>query len=213
MSVIVFGGSGGSSGSGSGSGSSEDIYALEEKLNRLEESVSTVTDNMSGLQNSMSSLESTMSGLSNTVDTLSKTHLTLDKAYPVGSIYISYSATDPSTLFGGSWTPIRDRFLIGAGSSYSLGRTGGEEEVTLDEDQMPSHSHAFNVDGYPIVYCNGSITRRNVKQGTGTQVSNVVTATEAMGKYTWDSTSRAGGGRPHNNMPPYIAVYMWRRTA
>lgn len=211
MSVIVCGGSGG--GSGSGSSSPEDIYTLEEKIKKLENTISTMTDNMSGLNSTITSLESTITGLNNTVDTLEKTHLTLDKAYPVGSIYISYSATDPGTIFGGTWTPIRDRFLIGAGSSYGLGQTGGEEEVTLDESEMPSHSHAFTSSDHPIVYCTGSITRRNVKQGTGTQVSNVVTSTEAFGKYSWDSTSRAGNGYPHNNMPPYMAVYMWRRTA
>ena len=49
----------------------------------------------------------------------------LDACHPVGSIYISVDSTSPTTLFGGTWTRIQDRFLLAAGSDYSAGTEGG----------------------------------------------------------------------------------------
>ena len=68
-----------------------------------------------------------------------------DMVYPVGSVYVSVNATNPSALFGGTWEQIKDRFLLSAGDTYKAGATGG--------------------------------------------------------------------GQAHNNMPPYIVVYIWQRTA
>lgn len=56
-----------------------------------------------------------------------------DMIYPVGSIYISVNTVNPSVLFGGTWEPIQDRFLLGTGSTYSAGSTGGETNHTLTQ--------------------------------------------------------------------------------
>lgn len=117
-------------------------------------------------------------------------------AYPVGAIYISTVSTSPASLFGGTWEQLKDRFLLGAGDTYSAGSTGGEAAHTLTVDEMPSHSHEvrcvrYNSGAGPNVTGNGSL------------------------KYVHEtfSTYSSGGDKPHNNMPPYLAVYMWKRVA
>ena len=67
----------------------------------------------------------------------------LNLVYPVGSIYWSSNNTNPGTLFGGTWTQIKDKFILAAGDSYSNGATGGAATVTLTVSNMPSHSHTI----------------------------------------------------------------------
>ena len=71
----------------------------------------------------------------------------LNLIYPVGSIYWSSNNTNPGTLFGGTWTQIKDRFILAAGDSYTNGATGGAATVTLTVSNMPSHSHSFTPSG------------------------------------------------------------------
>lgn len=123
----------------------------------------------------------------------------LSKVYPVGSIYMSLSSTDPKTLFGGTWERLKDRFLLAAGDRYSAGETGGEATHTLTKDEMPSHNHYAAINGGTDSYGQNRTT-----------ISSF--AIKAQG-YTDSSTIFAtGGGNAHNNMPPYLAVYMWKRT-
>lgn len=63
--------------------------------------------------------------------------------YPVGSIYMSVASASPATLFGGTWEQLKDRFLLGAGDTYTAGDTGGSASHTLTTDEMPSHNHTF----------------------------------------------------------------------
>lgn len=123
-----------------------------------------------------------------------------DMIYPVGSIYMTYDANfNPANTFGGSWTRIQDRFLLGAGSSYSSGSVGGAATHTLTTNEMPSHSHQA-LESNRIV---------NVSSGEGYTVP-VGNTYGSTGRY---STTSTGGGRAHNNMPPYLVVNIWRRTA
>ena len=71
----------------------------------------------------------------------------LNLVYPVGSIYLSSNNTNPGTLFGGTWTQIKDKFILTAGDYYSNGATGGAATVTLTVSNMPSHSHSFTPSG------------------------------------------------------------------
>lgn len=64
--------------------------------------------------------------------------------YPIGSIYLSVNSVDPSTLFGGTWEKIKDRFLLSSGDTYSNGSIGGEASHTLTINEMPSHKHRIN---------------------------------------------------------------------
>lgn len=115
-------------------------------------------------------------------------------AYPVGSIYMSVVETSPASLFGGTWERIEDRFLLAAGSTWAAGETGGEAVHTLTVDEMPAHSHSVpNMSGYDT--------------GTAWVGQNGTAASQTR------STDINGGGAAHNNMPPYLAVYMWKRVA
>lgn len=121
--------------------------------------------------------------------------------YPVGAIYISTNSTSPASLFGGTWTQITDRFLLAAGSSYSAGGTGGSATHKLTTNEMPSHKHDYILQEHTGWYtvCDWEYS-----------------------DYAWDLpeysdceavTDSVGGGEAHNNMPPYLVVYMWKRTA
>lgn len=116
------------------------------------------------------------------------------KAYPIGSIYIAYNHTNPTTLFGGTWERIENRFLWGATSGGTMGQTGGASEVTLTVNQIPAHSH-------------GSVYSQHA---SGTKSQAWYTTAGSSLAYGTVST---GGGEAHNNMPPYIQVSIWRRTA
>ena len=126
---------------------------------------------------------------------------TLDM-YPVGSIYMSVNSTNPSNYFGGTWVEIQGRFLFGRDGSHAAGSTGGEVNHTLTAQEMPIHSHDasngvgshFITDGTESGY--GSA---RLQQGGGAFVLSALMST--------------GGGWSHNNMPPYLSVYIWKRTA
>lgn len=115
------------------------------------------------------------------------------QAYPVGSIYIAYNHTNPGTLFGGTWTRITNAFLWAIDENGGIGVTGGAKTVTLTEAQMPKHNHGGT-------YTNAGTARTHAWLASGGS---------AMGY----DTVEAGGGEAHNNMPPYIQVSVWRRTA
>lgn len=72
----------------------------------------------------------------------------LNFCYPIGSLYWSSKSTDPSTLFGGTWVQIKDRFVLACGDTYkTVGATGGASSVTLSVSNMPNHSHSFTPSG------------------------------------------------------------------
>ena len=124
----------------------------------------------------------------------------IDKIYPVGSIYLAMNSTNPSSLFGGTWERIKDRFLLACGDSYtSIGTYGGEESHTLTIDEMPSHTHTANQWN---LYANNYGDAYNTPTGTGNWYNQSHITTDAT-----------GGGKAHNNMPPYVTCYMWQRTA
>ncbi len=140
--------------------------------------------------------------------------LDLNEVYPVGSIYMSINNTDPGTLFGGTWEQIQDTFLLAAGSSYTAGNTGGQASHThttgnhtLTVAEMPSHTHGVQGwrYGHNLQYDNTSLAYEKLSDAASTDTPILA----------------AGGGGAHNhgntgsssNMPPYLVVYMWKRTA
>lgn len=136
--------------------------------------------------------------------------LTLQTVYPIGSIYVSMNSTSPNLLFGfGTWTKITNRFLYCVDNGS--GATGGEATHKLTEAEVPSkswswrgESYRLNNDGYTNVDATQyeNTTRWDIATGSGTDYS-------VQKQFTmW-----YGGGNPHNNMPPYLTVYAWQRTA
>lgn len=126
-------------------------------------------------------------------------------AWPIGSIYITVSNTSPATLFGGTWERISERFLLGASSSYPAGGTGGEFTHKLTQSELPNYS---------LSVTNGSNV---IRSKTGNYADAYVqTQSGGWGIPNWESktvtVASGGSGEAHNNMPPYLAVNMWKRT-
>lgn len=128
----------------------------------------------------------------------------LDELYPIGSIYMSVNDVNPNTLFGGTWEKIKDRFLLGSGVTYLLGSTGGEATHTLTIDEIPEHNHGYNSyqNGYPSNYNGGTLYRTPVQR---------IPWSADITENTYGS--KAGNSKAHNNMPPYLVVNIWKRTA
>ena len=209
-----------------------DITALQNALNGKVPTTRTVNNK---------ALSSDITLSASDVGAITKANL-LDFVYPVGSIYMSMNNTSPQTFLGGTWERIQDRFLLSAGSTYSAGTTGGEATHTLIIDEMPSHTHTQNSHTHTQsahshqLYSTGSYASNanGLKRSGDMQgVAGVATRDSSSSSYTWnDSKGHAvvssvtptinettatnqntGGGSAHNNMPPYLAVYMWKRTA
>ena len=135
--------------------------------------------------------------------------LTIDQVYPVGSIYMSVNSTNPSALFGGTWVQLKDKFLLGAGDSYAAGATGGETAHLLTNDELPADMGSLKALGWAgsgdFVTTTGVVTRlssspidRTLPTGSDVQTGNYLFS---------------GGNQAHNNMPPYLPVFVWQRTA
>lgn len=128
-----------------------------------------------------------------------------DQMYPVGSLYFSTKSTSPATIYGGSWERYaQGRTLVSVKESdtdFTAGKTGGEKTHVLTVDEMPKHRH--RVGKFATMQGGGSWFGTDK---IGSSQSNDAAVDDGYTEYT-------GGGDAHNNLPPYIAVYMWRRTA
>ena len=122
----------------------------------------------------------------------------LNAIYPIGVIVCGAKPTV------GTWEKVEGRFLLGSSSSHKAGSTGGEEKHKLTEAEMPSHSHNFS-SGYAV----WGPTSTNL--GFAQTGGNWTGSDTAGGVYA--RTVSTGSGQAHNNMPPYLSVDMWRRTA
>lgn len=129
--------------------------------------------------------------------------------FPVGSVYITYTNQNPGTFLGGTWEQFgQGRTLIGQGTgndgstsmSFTANNTGGEYGHTLTTDEIPSHTHntrvAWDSSKGSSSAINGNFQRLLYYQGNAYGINSLGT----------------GGGNAHNNLPPYIVVYFWRRT-
>lgn len=152
-------------------------------------------------------------------------------SHPVGSYYWSSNSTDPGTLFGGTWEQVKDRFVYAVGDDSAAGDTGGEATHTLTVSEMPAHTHdapqgSDKADDYCFeVSRDNSLTttmRAQLALSTTSKIFANACNTAAKDSIGVDdvnavgrtkSTKSTGGGTAHNNMPPYVRAYCWRRTA
>lgn len=129
----------------------------------------------------------------------------LNALHPVGSLFFSAEEESPAALFGGVWEQLKDRFLLGAGGGYSSGSTGGEATHKLTEAELP-----------PVGIYDANNANRRFRFLDGI-VQSATTAGWAGGITSSNSATSyvvtGGGDQPHNNMPPYLAVYMWKRIS
>ena len=144
-----------------------------------------------------------------------ETNFVLDNVYPIGSIYMNVNSTNPGTLFGGTWEQIQGKFLLGMSSSYPAGSQGGEASHTLTENELPAHAHnPANEAGYYGFITNSKkafeVGDMGVQSGSGRYYPY---STAAFDISRNSLTGTTGGGKSHNNMPPYLSIYIWKRTA
>ena len=126
------------------------------------------------------------------------TNFVLDNVYPIGSIYMNVNSTNPGTLFGGTWKKIQGKFLLGVSSAYPAGSSGGEYEHTLTKAEIPDHTHSFKYTGQAEAIGVNSIRLYKAEPNQ-------------YNAYSGGQSSNCGG-QAHNNMPPYLSVYIWYRT-
>jgi hypothetical protein len=153
----------------------------------------------------------------------------IDLIYPVGSPYISFNSTDPSTLFGGTWEQIKDRFLLAAGDTYAAGAEGGSADAVnvshthtqASHDHSPSGGSGY---GFAIYKASGGVGRVKVSTSSGTRYTfagkSGAADADSSGLLWYKKTSDAtpainstGEDGTGKNMPPYLTVYVWKRTA
>ena len=183
-----------------------DISALQTRATNIE---TKNTEQDTAIANAQSLAENALSVANGAV----KTADLLNKVYPVGAIYMSVNDTTPASFLGGTWEQLEDRFLLGCGNTYTPGLTGGEATHKLTVNEMPSHTHRVwsgtgktsNSAGlgynycYSIGGCDNDTTSKSWMSKTGAKSQPLLENT--------------GGGSAHNNMPPYLVVFMWKRTA
>ena len=127
--------------------------------------------------------------------TLAEIMLTL---YPVGAVYISANSTSPASLFGGTWESIGGRFLIGADATYEEGSMGGNNTIQINEENMPYWSLFANSVVQDGMWSYGKWADYSAKSG------------DILARHNGDLGNT---GQPIDNMPPYLAVYMWKRVS
>lgn len=176
-----------------GTGEAWDLRDAEAQaaIEKINGSITNINNSIASINNAIPSITSIMSTV-----------------YPVGSIYMSVNGTSPATLFGfGTWEQLKDRFLLGAGSTYTNGSTGGEAAHTLTVDELPSHNHV----GLYESSNNGVLMWQSYNGGSDRIINGNTHSSDGTTPDIY--TGSTGGGKAHNNMPPYLVVYMWKRTA
>lgn len=141
-------------------------------------------------------LEYTLSNLPNIIG---------KEAHPIGSIYMSTSATNPSEIYEGTtWEPYaEDRTVVGVGEGYALNAEGGALEVALTASQLPQHTHQYG--GYTV----GAWTAYTAGRDSNWIPYGLNLA--SSGGYFL--CSNVGNNVPHNNVQPSHVIYMWKRVA
>lgn len=122
----------------------------------------------------------------------------LNVIYPLGSIYMSVNNINPADFFGGTWEQIKDKFLLASGDTFSGGSTGGEIAHAINVNEMPRHAHTLIFHSH---------------DGTGNSGTGVPYYGNGSSIIGGDASGcqPTGEGLAHNNMPPYLAVYVWKR--
>ena len=174
----------------------------------------------------MATPNSTVAAVLNWLKGKAETSSPLD-AYPIGAVYISTQPTDPASILGGRWKALNEgRVLIGANDAYPAGSKGGEARVVLSVDQMPSHSHSgsTSTSGQHLHNIYGTVNETDRRAYVPSYIDtehklltttgmNLGTTAYGGSHYHYLDVSQTGGNKPHNNLPPYLSVYMWERIS
>lgn len=159
--------------------------------------------------------------------------------YPVGSVYMSFENTSPASLFGGAWEQFHDYFLLAAGHLYDNGSTGGASTINLNHIHSTA---ATTLTEAQLPHVSGYITMHSAEDNSkgsswwnptgvfSSSPTHSVYVTPSGGSSAASSISgisfNMGSGEAHSHgdtgsslsssqsiMPPYLAVYMWKRVS
>lgn len=193
---------------------------LNDEFNAIQTAVATKADLASpAFTGNPTSATQAFGNSSTRLATTAFVQLALQALYPVGTIYTSVVSTNPNTLFGfGTWSAFGSgRTLIGFNASDplfdSVEETGGSKDAVLVEhthviSTNGAHTHDTNQKDVNGCYDGASCAGSNVDTGTGGDRVN----TKSAGDHT-HTISSSGVSATNANLPPYITVYMWKRTA
>ena len=217
------------------------INAVSIALNDVQFQINTELNDIKG---DLDDTNTELNGVSEGLTSLTQALNTIwDKIYPIGSIYINASNVNPTTLFGGTWQKIEDRFLLAASNTYASGTTGGAASISvtpvgtveghaLTVPELPKHIHLY-APYYPRdegVYA----SFYNVASGNDVQIPKMGKNQADYTDYTIDnmfyngtqnpSKTEYAENAPHSHdftgtettvdtLPPYLAVNVWKRTA
>ena len=197
-----------SSASVSGSISQSNVTGLDDTISQQDIRLNSIEKKNTQQDIRLNSLEGTVEEL-------------FDLIYPVGSIYMSVNSTSPATLFGGTWEKIENRFLLASGSSYANESTGGSADavVVSHTHTQQSHSHT-NADGNFVTSDVASANNTRVDySGSGNRMVDGISTTSSIFHHRPATTgttainNATGVDGTGKNMPPYLAVNVWKRTA
>lgn len=186
------------------------IESIEKIVAKTETAIKFTEESLNTKQNKLTFDEKPEAGSTNPVTSEGIYQSFLDSIYPVGSIYMSVLSTSPAVFLGGTWERIKDTFLLAAGTTYTAGATGGEATHTLTVNEMPAHRHK-PFDPFPTQDGNWFGLASSSSTGAGWSLANGSQNNKLFANHP--DTGSAGGGEAHNNMPPYLAVYVWKRIA
>lgn len=143
--------------------------------------------------------------------------------YPVGSIYMSVNSVNPSTLFGGTWEKIEDRFLVATGTTFNLGQSGGSKDavVVSHTHTQFAHTHTYESDEIGKPYKPWGSKSGSTEEGATISGTGKYYAATKNDDFKWlrdmsseqPSITNSGVDGTDKNLPPYLAVNMWKRTA
>lgn len=144
----------------------------------------------------------------------------MDIVYPVGSVYMSTTNVSPANTIGGTWTAIEDKFLKGANATNNnVLTTGGNNELKLNNTNLPSHSHNI-VTLWNGSWYNVTLQLSNASGGSDwpvaswtAQKSKGLDGRLSSGLATDPSQAEDYPNNPFNNQPAFVTVYIWYRTA
>lgn len=187
-----------------------DVASATQAASRASQDVTTLTGTVNTLSGTVTSVQttannaqSTANSALNVANTKVSTSDLFDLVYPVGSIYLSVNSTSPSTLFGGTWTQIKDSFLLSAGDTYTAGATGGSatDDLSHGYAKIGRSSNDMTQLAYKSVSVSSGTFNRNALNNGGFGGDNrTITEGTELGGYV-------------DTLPPYLVVYTWKRVS
>lgn len=190
-----------------------------EEQKQLNNMYKTLTSGSTDIENNSSDINQLIdhiNSLETRIEQLENNGIDIEKIYPVGSIYISENETNPSEFLGGEWESYsQGRTLVGSGTGtdsngtsniFTAKSTGGEYAHTLSINEIPKHSH------YIAVGLDSGVVSGHVEHRYKAEYTNTWYLTSNTG-YGATYVGETGGSQPHNNIQPYITVYIWKRIS